>query len=70
MDTHADTCIWFSGLLTFMAFYIVLNVIYYFIELWPYDNNNNDESDILVFNEDYTEVFIISFYYDDDEHSV
>ena len=65
-----DTCIWFSGLLTFMAFYIVLNVIYYFIELWPYDNNNNDESDILVFNEDYTEVFIINFYYDDDEHSV
>ena len=70
MDTLADTCIWFSGLLTFMAFYIVLNVIYYFIELWPYDNNNNDESDILVFNEDYTEVFIINFYYDDDEHSV
>ena len=65
-----DTCIWFCGLLTFMAFYIVLSVIYYFIELWPYDNNNNDESDILVFNEDYTEVFIINFYYDDDEHSV
>ena len=68
MDSHVDTSLWFCGLLTFMAFYIVLSVLYYFIELWPYEHDNNDDSEILVFNEDYTEVFIINFYYDD-EHS-
>ena len=67
MDGHVDTSLWFCGLLTFMAFYIVLSVIYYCIELWPYEYHN-DDSEILVFNEDYTEVFIINFYYDD-EHS-
>ena len=67
MDSHVDTSLWFCGLLTFMAFYIVLSVVYYFIELWPYEYDN-DDSEILVFNEDYTEVFIVNFYYDD-EHS-
>ena len=65
MDGHVDTCLWISGLLTFMAFYIVLSVIYYFIELWPYEYNN-DDSELLVFNEDYTEVVIINFYYDEE----
>ena len=68
MDSHVDTSLWFCGLLTFMAFYIVLSVLYYFIELWPYEYDNNDDSELLVFNEDYSEVFIINFYYDD-EHS-
>ena len=68
MDSHVETGVWLCGLLTFMAFYIVLSVIYYFIEIWPYENdNNNDDSEIYVFNEDYTELYVINFYYNDED---
>ena len=68
MDSHVETGVWLCGLLTFMAFYIVLSIIYYFIEIWPYENdNNNDDSEIYVFNEDYTELYVINFYYNDED---
>ena len=55
-----------------MAFYTVLGIIYYFIEIWPYENDiNNDDSDIYVLNNvDHTDIFVINFYYNDNEDSV
>ena len=61
-----NASLWFCGLLTFITFYVICSVIYYFIELWPYEYENDNDSEILVFNEDYTEVFVI---YCDDTHS-
>ena len=68
MDSHVETGVWLCGLITFIAFYKILSIIYYFIEIWPYENDNNlDDSEILVFNEDYTEIFVINFYYNDED---
>ena len=59
MDGHVDTCLWFYGLLTVMIFYIVCNVICELMELWTFEYNNDNVCEILIINENYTEVIII-----------
>ena len=65
MYSHMDACLWVSGLFTFIAIYVICSVIYYVIDLWAVEYENDSVCEILVFNEDYTEVFII---YCDDTH--
>ena len=59
MDGHVDTCLWFYGLLTVMIIYIVYNVIYELMELWTFEYNSDNVCEILIINENYTEVIII-----------
>ena len=68
MDLHVHTGVWCLGWLSFVAIFIILALIFYFIENWPYGNNNdNIDSDILVFNENNTDIFVIYFYYSDSD---
>ena len=66
MDSHVNAGLWFCGLFTFIGFYVICSVIYYFIELLTYEYESDIDNEILVFNEGYTEVFII---YCEDTHS-
>ena len=42
-----------------MIFYIVCNVIYELMELWTFEYNSDNVCEILIINENYTEVIII-----------
>ena len=70
MDHHVDMGVWCLGWLSFVVIYTILALIYYFIEIWPYENDNdNNDSDILVFNnENNTDIFVINFYYSDSDN--
>ena len=61
--------VWCLGWLSFVVIFTILALIYYFIEIWPYENDNdNNDSDILVFNnENNTDIFVIYFYYSDSD---
>ena len=65
-----DMGVWCLGWLSFVVIYTILALIYYFIEIWPYENDNdNNDSDILVFNnENNTDIFVINFYYSDSDN--
>ena len=62
--------VWCLGWLSFVVIFTILALIYYFIEIWPYENDNdNNDSDILVFNnENNTDIFVINFYYSDSDN--
>ena len=73
MDHHVDTGVWCLGWLSFVFIYTILALIYYFIEIWPYENDNdindNNDSDIYVINnENNTDIFVINFYYSDSDN--
>ena len=65
-----DMGVWCLGWLSFVVIYTILALIYYFIEIWPYENDNdNNDSDILVFNnENNTDIFVINIYYSDSDN--
>ena len=59
MYSHVDACLWVSGLFTFIALYVICSVIYDIIDSWASDYENDNIDEILVFDEDYTQVFIV-----------
>ena len=68
MEHHVETGVYGLVWVAFVFCYTVIALTVYFIEIWPYENDNNlDDSEILVFNEDYTEIFVINFYYNDED---
>ena len=73
MDHHVELGAWSLGWLSFVFCYSVLALIYYFIEIWPYENDNdindNDDIDIYVINNDHsTDIYVINFYYSDSDY--
>ena len=69
MDQHVVSGVWCPGWLSFVVIYIILALIYHFIEIWPYENDNDiNDSDIYVINnENNTDIFVINFYYSDSD---
>ena len=63
MDGHVDACLWSYGLLIVMIFYIAYNVTLEFIELWTFEYNENNVSEIVIVYDNFSEVIII--YFDD-----
>ena len=69
MDQHVDTGVWCLGWLSFVFIYTILALIYYFIEIWPYENDNdiNDSAIYVINNENNTDIVVINFYYNDSD---
>ena len=59
MYGHVDACLGLPGVFTFIALFIFCGMIYYLIESWAMEHENDNINEILVFNEDYTQVIII-----------
>ena len=58
--------VWCVGWLSFVIIFTILALIYYLIDIWSYENDNdNNDSDILVFYENNTDICVI-YVYDSD----
>ena len=66
MDNHVHMGVWCVGWLSFVIIFTILALIYYLIDIWSYENDNdNNDSEILVFYEDNTDICIL-YVYDSD----
>ena len=58
--------VWCVGWLSFVIIFTILALIYYLIDIWSYENDNdNNDSEILIFYEDNTDICVI-YVYDSD----
>ena len=58
--------VWCVGWLSFVIIFTILALIYYLIDIWSYENDHdNNDSDILVFYENNTDICVI-YVYDSD----
>ena len=63
MDHHVELGAWSLGWLSFVFCYSVLALIYYFIEIWPYEHDNDINN-----NDHNTDIYVINFYYSDSDN--
>ena len=63
MDHHVETGVWSLVWLAYVFCYTILGMIFYFIEIWPYENLNDDDIN------DNEDIYLINFYYSDDSDS-
>ena len=73
MDNHVHIDVWCAGWLSFVIIFVILALIYYLIDIWYYEDiNDSDNSEIIVFNEEDTDIGVIylfdseSYYFIDD----
>ena len=61
MEHHVETGVYGLVWVAFVFCYTVIALTVYFIEIWPYEHLNDDDSD------DNEDTYVINFYYDDSD---
>ena len=61
MEHHVETGVWGLVWVAYVFCYTIIALTVYFIEIWPYEHLNDDDSD------DIEDTYVINFYYDDSD---
>ena len=60
MDNHVHIDAWCAGWLNFVVIFVILALIYYLIDICFYEDfNNNENSEIIIFNEENSDICMI-----------
>ena len=59
MEHHVETGVWGLVWVAYVFCYTILGMIIYFIEIWPFENLNDND-----INND-EDIYVINFYYSD-----
>ena len=62
MEHHVETGVWSFVWVVYVFFYTIVAVTIYFIEIWPFENVNDDD-----INNDEV-IYIVNFYYSDSDN--